>query len=806
MYRNNEPSQRKSRRLRYWKITAIVFIVISVALVAGIIATAMLGKSESEKMASGSCTEALTERSTNQPKTCVHKSKPAADSSRSEKMFSGLSHKEVDEVIKFMKSQKDLKLVDAANATTRDNYIYAIEDYIPDKKEVTAYLDRKTSTQPIRKARVILFLGQTRKVDDYLVWPIPKPRMKQKFFANHDNRELSWKSRPICNVVEAPEISEFVIEQLSDNIEAIYFASFAASKECTQIKDCIYFNVAPRAVLNSPDRHMILWFFIGADDIAAYYMYPLPFYLIVSVPAGGSKFKIVSVYYNDHKFDSLSELKDEYYKTPSIQYKLPDLNMKREEYGSPSYLSQVSGRADQTQRPPRQYSPDGARFDVRGQHVEWLGWEFDIHSRTVTGLQVFDVKYNKERIAYELSMQDIVVMYSGDAPDDFFKTYFDNGWSIGRYNLPLIRGVDCPSDAIYLNSSVYAVGEDRGIVLNDAICVFEHRNSVPLRRHYSTKFFEWGYRYAFSMPDSVLIVRQIITVWNYDYVFDYEFHQNGMIEVKVSSTGYIAVTPNIKSSATGHGYVLKADWNAVANLHQHLFNFKLDLDIAGTANSFKTIDIVSERHTTDFSASEPWFEMVARETEIESESESALSYKFEEPKQYVIYNKGAELYRGSTLKRGYKIQTNGFNKVVIPDEWPMLNGASWAKYQVAVTKFDEKERTTASYFVQGDPFEPAINFDDFFTDNDNLKDTDLVAWVTVGIHHLPTYEDLPVTTTPGKTLSISLAPFNYFKRDPSIFSRDAAVFWHKSLNMTTEFLHKNDTCLPLSNMPELNIE
>jgi len=58
---------------------------------------------------------------------------------------------------------------------------------------------------------------------------------------------------------------------------------------------------------------------------------------------------------------------------------------------------------------------------------------------------------------------------------------------------------------------------------------------VPLRRHYSVDFFDYeSFRFTMSMQNVVLVFRQILTVWNYDYIMDIEFHQSGVIKTSVS--------------------------------------------------------------------------------------------------------------------------------------------------------------------------------------------------------------------------------------------------------------------------------
>ena len=56
-----------------------------------------------------------------------------------------------------------------------------------------------------------------------------------------------------------------------------------------------------------------------------------------------------------------------------------------------------------------------------------------------------------------------------------------------------------------------------------AICVFEQNTGVPLRRHLSYSRRQGAF-YG-GMSDSVLTVRSILTIGNYDYVVDFVFHQ-----------------------------------------------------------------------------------------------------------------------------------------------------------------------------------------------------------------------------------------------------------------------------------------
>ena len=80
---------------------------------------------------------------------------------------------------------------------------------------------------------------------------------------------------------------------------------------------------------------------------------------------------------------------------------------------------------------------------------------------------------------------------------------------------------------------------------------------------------------------------------------------------------------------------------------------------------------------------------------------------------------------------------------------------------------------------------------------------DLVAWITMGVHHIPHTEDLPVTPTPTMDLSFYLTPYNYFEEDPAISSLNAVRIEAKdksklktSLNIIKYGVKQNLQCFP----------
>ncbi|MGU0057435.1 copper amine oxidase [Enterobacter hormaechei] len=83
------------------------------------------------------------------------------------------------------------------------------------------------------------------------------------------------------------------------------------------------------------------------------------------------------------------------------------------------------------------------------------------------------------------------------------------------------------------------------------------------------------------------MVRWVSTVGNYDYIFDWVFHENGTIGIDAGATGIEAVkgvqtkTMHDVTAKDDTRYGTLIDHNIVGTTHQHIYNFRLDMDVDG---------------------------------------------------------------------------------------------------------------------------------------------------------------------------------------------------------------------------------
>jgi len=63
--------------------------------------------------------------------------------------------------------------------------------------------------------------------------------------------------------------------------------------------------------------------------------------------------------------------------------------------------------------PPIPIAPQGSRFsiDPMKQYVEWMDFSFYIAFSRDTGVRLFNIKYKRDRIIYEIGLQEAMAIY-----------------------------------------------------------------------------------------------------------------------------------------------------------------------------------------------------------------------------------------------------------------------------------------------------------------------------------------------------------------------------------------------------------
>ncbi|KAH3786918.1 hypothetical protein DPMN_165036 [Dreissena polymorpha] len=181
--------------------------------------------------------------------------------------------------------------------------------------------------------------------------------------------------------------------------------------------------------------------------------------------------------------------------------------------------------------PPRTCEPKGPGYTIKGHTVGWMGWSFEDTTRMMRGPAKLYVKFQNQRIAYEIALNYIVLIYGSESFERENVFYTDSIYGIGGYS-GTIPGVDCPEHGNLLDTSYYHANTGQAVTTK-SICIFESDGEGPLWRHKANG-------YQSGLRDTCLIVRMASTIGNYDYVVEFHFKLDGKLMTKVKATGQIA--------------------------------------------------------------------------------------------------------------------------------------------------------------------------------------------------------------------------------------------------------------------------
>ncbi|XP_039225789.1 amiloride-sensitive amine oxidase [copper-containing] [Crotalus tigris] len=673
-------------------------------------------------------------------------------------IFADLSPAELRAVRTFLMSRPELGLQPSKGGSLAKNSLFLIEALPPKKSQALCYLASGTQP-PRRRARAVVFFGAGPKpnVTEYVVGPLPGPT-----FYRPSGQPVAFSPRPMTQL-EYQLLFDKLADLLAPLTQLLTDVSGFGFRNCGE--RCLTFtDIAPRGLASGERRTWI----ILQRAVEGFFLHPVGLEVLINHrQLDPARWSIEKVWYNGKYFGTPQELAQLY-----AQGKVPAVKLvshpEQTRFSSFVPRGQFGAEPPSNTHGAKVCEPQGRQYSVSGNLVKYAGWSLAFRLRTSTGLQLFDVRFNGERVAYELSVQEAIAFYGGNSPAAMQTKYIDVGWGMGSVTHELAPGIDCPESATFLDA-YHHYDADGPVRYPRAICVFELPTGVPLRRHFDSNF-QGGSTFYAGLEGHALVIRTTSTVYNYDYIWDFLLFPNGVLETKVHATGYVHAsfyTPE------GLSYGTRLHTHLLGNIHTHLVHYKVDLDVAGTANSFETLDIAFENISLPW---EPSHRLVQPRLKPEPrlrERQAAFPIGKLMPR-YFLFTNPTQKNRWDHL-RSYRLQLNSHAGLVLPRNWKEENGVTWSRYHLAVTQHHENEGVSSSLYIQNDPWNPSVSFEHFLRKDESIDKQDLVAWVTVGFLHIPHSEDVPNTATPGTVVGFLLRPFNFFDEDPSVASRRTVI-------------------------------
>jgi len=428
-------------------------------------------------------------------------------------------------------------------------------------------------------------------------------------------------------------------------------------------------------------------------------------------------------------------------------------------------------RGSRTPRPysdipgPQSYMPKGNRFSVNGRTVKWMDWEFHAGYNFRAGSNFHDIKFKGDRIAYEVSMSEVFLTYSGNDPIAGNVIFFDATFGNGEYR-EMIRGMDCPAHAKWIDNSWYAA-PGGAFLAKRATCIFESwQEGIPAWRR--------GGPFVSATRNEVLIVRTMMTNGNYDYSASYTFDLAGQMRVDFTSTGFLQTHYFRPEWGSSNSMAFKIHNFTGGSLHDHTFGVKVDFDVISKENTFQlakfkwgdTLSALNEgRQAGDVLTEKPAWMLFDKMRYMSKENQAVEWSGSVDPQ-----NPGMWLF-GDINKlnawgnpRMYKLLVNDAHALAgNPDDHVAMPAASFVKNMLSVTTYKEDEPGMSGDYDMNRLNSPQVNLESR-VNGESIDQQDLVAWVSLAAMHMPHSENWPMTNNLRHGITIS--PFNFFDENP----------------------------------------
>jgi primary-amine oxidase len=391
--------------------------------------------------------------------------------------------------------------------------------------------------------------------------------------------------------------------------------------------------------------------------------------------------------------------------------------------------------------------PDGPEFKVEDNEVTWQKWHFRFGLQPREGLVLYTVGYEdggKVRpILYRGALSEMLVPYGDPGPGWYYRNSFDAGeLGLGVTASPQRPGLDCPENCRVFDA---ALADETGAprTVRGAIALYEKDGGI-----------------AWKHGDNVRRARDLVLSFltqagNYEYGFDWIFHQDGTLEARVALTGIMSVKGAPDDAHDPYSHMVAK--NLLAVHHQHFFSYRLDMDVDGVANRVMEMNSVAlpEGPKNPFGNA-----FTMEETPLRTERDAQRNLNLDTSRRWIVVNPTAANALGHPT--GYALLPGENAKPFAAlDSW-VRKRSGFLNSQVWVTPYRAEE-----IYAGGDYPNQSHGGDGlskWAAANRPIDNQDIVLWYNFGITHNPRPEDWPVM--PTYEVGFKLVPWGFFARNP----------------------------------------
>lgn len=402
--------------------------------------------------------------------------------------------------------------------------------------------------------------------------------------------------------------------------------------------------------------------------------------------------------------------------------------------------------------------PNGKSFEIKDNQISWQGWKFRYLMHPRSGLALYQVTYddgeNVRPVLYRASLSEMVVPYGDPDPTWSFRNAFD----VGEYNLGLLAntmelGKEIPENGFLLDA-VFANEQGEPYKIPGVVGIYE-RDRGMLWKHY-----DYNTQRNDVRRSRELVISMTAAVDNYDYSLNWIFHQDGTLEVQNELTGIVlAQGTSAQKQSEDNSYGRLIAKNIFGVNHQHFFNYRLDFDVDGQANSAMEMNVKA----LPMDEKNPLGNAIAiTETPLTKETAAVRDLDMKSSREWMIVSADKKNPLGAAP--GYMLMPEGNSRFFPVEGSKIRQKAEFATHHVWVTKYKPTELYAGGDYPN--QTQPGQGLPKYIADNESLMGEDIVLWYTMGVTHIPRSEDWPVM--PTHRVGFKLVPRGFFSRNPAI--------------------------------------
>ncbi|KAK1994610.1 copper amine oxidase [Colletotrichum falcatum] len=404
-------------------------------------------------------------------------------------------------------------------------------------------------------------------------------------------------------------------------------------------------------------------------------------------------------------------------------------------------------------RPLTVAQPQGPSFSVTdGNLVEWQKWRMRVTFNPREGAVVHDIRYDGRPVLYRLSMSDMTVPYADPRPPFHRKQAFDFGdGALGNCVNNLTLGCDCLGVIKYFDG-VLTDARGNATESKNVICLHEQDNGI------NWKHTNWRTGRAVVTRRRELVVQFIITLANYEYIFNYKFDQAAGITVEARATGIVSVVNIDPGKTAPWGNVVSP--GVLAQNHQHIFCVRIDPSVDGNENTVvqeESLPLRADRRTNpNGNLYEVKQTPVATSGGFDAAPMSNRVFKVQNRRR-------SNPVSGKPV--AYKITPPATQLLLADPDSIQSRRALFARHHLWVTKYRDHELYAGGRYTLQSRLEVG-GLRDAADRNDDVLDEDVVVWSVFGLTHNPRIEDWPVM--PVEMLQLHITPSDFFTGNPAL--------------------------------------